>query len=646
MNKNTLFLAFFVSTICFSKHAEEPFKVLIKNSVEKNQTAESATKTSWNATKIANNADPKDTDNDGIPDIVDIDDDNDGILDSAESNTEAMSYTFYDATPVSRDRKMADPLKRDFMFGPSTLTFNFERRTEIIVQVSIGDYKTPVLKGEISLNKDLRRPTSQTGKFKTVSFKPEANSKYVLEIGSLPVNHLEIFDKDGNQLAGFDFGKNDSPVAPGYVQLSNTTASSIRISTKLDSDGDGIADALDLDSDNDGIPDSIEAQSTKTFRLYNHFTSSNTDHDADKDGLMDRFDDTQATGAADSLGIRPVDTDQDGIPDFRDLDSDNDGLFDIDEAGIRLVDNDKNNDGRTDHFVGINGLENGNGIELEDDYSDPDGYAFDVSFWLVDSDGDAGYTSNAIPMRNDFDYRDLLDTDGDSITDNLDIDDDNDGVSDEMESLLLPLTPLKFKMQKAKSTYQVNGLKISQVLDGKMHKTGFDNNGNVALVNGSKMRINTSAKSNFIISSSTFAKSTNFDVGDFWRFETNKNQDFKVKSSKGIVIIAKGKGFIEIEPTHQNNHDWSISVSEATSLNLVLLIGNEASEVKVSVKSMLDVDDDADGLVNRLDLDSDNDGIPDRIEAYASSSIDNHEEIKNTSSKTKNAGYTASMQVK
>lgn len=76
------------------------------------------------------------------------------------------------------------------------------------------------------------------------------------------------------------------------------------------SDGDGIPDQLDTDSDNDGIPDTIEAQGNVSVAM------SNTD--TNKNGLDNAFE----------PGFTPVDTDLDGVPDYLDLDSDNDGILD------------------------------------------------------------------------------------------------------------------------------------------------------------------------------------------------------------------------------------------------------------------------------------------------------------------------------
>lgn len=82
-----------------------------------------------------------------------------------------------------------------------------------------------------------------------------------------------------------------------------------------DSDGDGTADQLDFDSDNDGISDQIEAQNNTFQPLSNS--------DTNKNGLDNAFEPQ----------FVPFDNDQDNIPDYLDLDSDNDGILDATETG-------------------------------------------------------------------------------------------------------------------------------------------------------------------------------------------------------------------------------------------------------------------------------------------------------------------------
>ena len=122
------------------------------------------------------------------------------------------------------------------------------------------------------------------------------------------------------------------------------------VGTPEDGDGDGILNWLDLDSDNDGIPDHAECGGTndkdRDGRSDNHV-------DLDGDGHHDLHDPDQGGSE-----LSCTDTDGDGIPDFLDIDSDNDGVSDfvehggIDEDGDGLPDSieDKNGDGLLDIF--------------------------------------------------------------------------------------------------------------------------------------------------------------------------------------------------------------------------------------------------------------------------------------------------------
>ncbi|MEJ2585680.1 MAG: hypothetical protein P8Z38_11815 [Robiginitalea sp.] len=90
-----------------------------------------------------------------------------------------------------------------------------------------------------------------------------------------------------------------------------------------DTDGDRIPDYLDSDSDNDGIPDNFEAQGTFVFL-------QPWGRDIDGNGLDDRYEEYPGSGE----GLMPVDFDKDGIPDYLDSDSDNNGVEDEQEAQV------------------------------------------------------------------------------------------------------------------------------------------------------------------------------------------------------------------------------------------------------------------------------------------------------------------------
>ncbi|TDS17116.1 gliding motility-associated-like protein [Maribacter caenipelagi] len=192
------------------------------------------------------------------------------------------------------------------------------------------------------------------------------------------------------------------------------TAPVYTINEGIDSDNDGIEDHLDIDSDNDGIPDNVEAQTTSGYVARNANTDGNGNDDTDGDGLGDEYE-----GTGDE-GVSPIDTDGDGIPDYLDLDTDGDGLSDTEEAGFTAASNNLDND------------HDG----LFDDYDDVDttGLPFDSN---DDQDNGASDLPNiAVTTTTEVDYREnaIDDNDLDGIADSADLDDDNDGILDTLES--------------------------------------------------------------------------------------------------------------------------------------------------------------------------------------------------------------------
>ncbi|MDH3796483.1 MAG: hypothetical protein OER83_06390, partial [Flavobacteriaceae bacterium] len=197
------------------------------------------------------------------------------------------------------------------------------------------------------------------------------------------------------------------------------------INTPENTDSDVHPDYLDLDSDNDGIIDNIEWQSTSGYL--------SPSVDSDGNGLADNYEVSPA-GSGQSIN-EPENSDGLDGPDFRDLDSDNDGLDDTTEAYDIDGDNtsdtvasgvDSDNDGLDDGFdlsiVPPNGIEDANGATNNGQ---------DVTSFPNDQD----------PSTSEVDFRDEIvpnipiDTDGDGINNDIDIDNDNDGILDYVESL-------------------------------------------------------------------------------------------------------------------------------------------------------------------------------------------------------------------
>lgn len=218
---------------------------------------------------------------------------------------------------------------------------------------------------------------------------------YESGIASATVATLDA-NKDGVIDAGTTFGTN------GQADVLEATDAAISDNnyTLANADGDSVGDFIDLDSDNDGVTDLKESGRTG-------LTDANGDGvvdgpDTDYDGVRDSADgNNSARGTTTLAALR--DTDSDGVADFRDLDSDNDGINDIKESGKTYTDT--NNDGMADN---------------------------------ADVDGDGIMDSVDLRLRGFGDATATLkDTDGDGVADYLDLDSDNDGINDVKESGLI-----------------------------------------------------------------------------------------------------------------------------------------------------------------------------------------------------------------
>ncbi|WP_420601218.1 Ig-like domain-containing protein [Flagellimonas sp.] len=179
-----------------------------------------------------------------------------------------------------------------------------------------------------------------------------------------------------------------------------------------DSDSDGIPDYLDIDSDDDGIPDNIEAQTA-----IGYISPSLTD--ANDNGLDDAYEN------GGNVGLIPVDSEGDGLPDYVDEDSDNDNVpdriegHDQDQDGVADVvftGSDKDNDGLDDGYEGSTVID----VDVNDEIDDP-------STDLPDTDTDG-----------EPDYRDTDDDDDGIETIDEDLDGDGNYANDDSDSDNIP----------------------------------------------------------------------------------------------------------------------------------------------------------------------------------------------------------------
>ncbi|MDB5269532.1 MAG: Por secretion system C-terminal sorting protein [Hymenobacter sp.] len=206
--------------------------------------------------------------------------------------------------------------------------------------------------------------------------------------------------------------------------------------TLLNSDGTGLANYLDRDADDDGIVDAIEGGGV----------------DANGDGVLDGIVDANADGLADTP-LNPADTDGDGVANYSDRDSDNDGIWDLLEAqttaGRRaLAGTDVDGDGIDNNFdkdfnaayavttpLNFDGTDTPDYLDQNSDndkYNDfAEGFDDDHSGYS-DNDIRARATAFALAGGNASFYVNALDTDNDKLPNYLD-DANANGIADLLE---------------------------------------------------------------------------------------------------------------------------------------------------------------------------------------------------------------------
>jgi hypothetical protein len=235
----------------------------------------------------------------------------------------------------------------------------------------------------IEENGDITKDTDGDGILDRLDL--DADSDGILDMveGGLTNTQIALFDtnNDGTIDITFSFGPN------GLIDDLEISSES----GTVDYDGNGLQDDFansdsdayynfqDIDADNDGIPDNVEAQTTLAYLL--------PDVSVSILGINISYPN----------GITVTDTDFDGIPDYIDTDSDNDGTPDIQENG--MVDltsgTDTDSDGLDDNFE-TNGTNDVN-WDVNEDIEDPS----DLSI-LPDTDGDL------VSAGGDLDYRDVF----------------------------------------------------------------------------------------------------------------------------------------------------------------------------------------------------------------------------------------------
>jgi hypothetical protein len=402
------------------------------------------------------NSVPDDFDGDGTCDVLDEDDDNDGVNDG----NDPFPYNSAEWADNDNDGTGDNADEDDDNDGWNDTTEN------LCGTNPLDRFDTPT-------------DTDGDGECNAIDVDDDGDG-WPDDSDDFPLNDQEWLDTD-NDGTGNNADTNDDGDAYTDDTELNCGSDPLDWSDRpTDMDSDGICDALDPDIDGDGFDNAADVfpeDSLEWFDTDNDGTGNNADMDDDGDNVGDDYDFFP-------LNVYEwADNDGDDIGDNSDPDDDNDGWLDVDEVECGSDQMDPvsmPDDADGDHICNIVDTDNDNDgvLDLSDDFP------YDETEWLdtdgdgegnngdTDDDGDGWpdvdepncgtdpLDDNSIPIDFDrdmfcdstdedddndgvldwddafpFDDTEQYDTDGDGIGNNADFDDDGDGWYDNVEAI-------------------------------------------------------------------------------------------------------------------------------------------------------------------------------------------------------------------
>jgi len=331
-----------------------------------------------------------DSDGDGVLDIVDLDDDNDGVPDSYEQTDvcefvgpeydfESASITndwsqttnlIASSSPTlgsysagSEDNRSIDAvLSPAILEGgdrPESFEFYWQETTDQSgwtgqfinsfddVELEVGGNNP---QWEVKDGSGTSTIYDGDGYDRWIYYKftfDWQNGEYTYYMEDLSNNHIETGTRDlSYNLDIKEFRINNSRWGSAdYFWIDNIKIGMSKFCGDIDTDGDGTPDRLDLDSDGDGCSDALEAGATTDDTDNFAFPTSGVGANGFADSLESipdngeiNYDSTYYPYATSKNLAACIDTDGDGIMDLADIDDDNDGIQDhIESPGCFLL---------------------------------------------------------------------------------------------------------------------------------------------------------------------------------------------------------------------------------------------------------------------------------------------------------------------
>lgn len=542
-----------------------------------------------------------DSDGDGITDINDLDDDNDGILDTAECTTPTSQIMvgWYNSSNLLPPSYITPFTSSDIMANNSTAGTGLTRTW-------------------IASAQNYQRLTAIQATTQTQAINNNEYVEYKVVVGNTPLavtqlGYYRIPDSYDNTQYSFS----------AFVSTDDFSASSQVVHNAFTYAP--VASPSDLNYNVINGPLYLEANKTYTFRVYFFSVGGGGAGTIGHDDFK-------------LIGYKECDTDGDGITNRLDLDSDNDGCVDSFE-GDENVKTAQLVTASGSVSVGIGSTASNLNLCANGNCVDAQGVPLIVnSGGAADVGGDQGQ-GIGYSQNNNINY--CLDSDGDGVPDIDDLDDDNDGILDIEEDCI------GYRAQNTAGTWLGGTTSTLSVTS-----TGFTTQTNVAGYNdgqnrfwinqnGGGQRITRTATAShsltYFFSPGVPASEIAFFIDDvdpsIASGSSSVQYTFLVNGVTSNLFRSVSNGLSNVRMNY-NGATGSINLTGTTNDQYILLKGSGSTlvtsitltstgtgsgdAIAYSLFGYTECDTDSDGITNDLDLDSDNDGCVDALEGAGS----------------------------
>ncbi|MFK7980771.1 MAG: hypothetical protein AB8G86_12375, partial [Saprospiraceae bacterium] len=573
-----------------------------------------------------------DTDMDGVVDIFDIDDDNDGILDVTEGSCAVQTvYSLDETATVAGATFGASGGSYDLIYTLTSGTAIPDIGASFTVPVTVSALNNTAngaannwasingsSSGVINMEPDVASllaglPTNNTTSENINTGSTHPNGLFrLLENGS--IDNLGTFSIS---IGALPATTSDAVLTSDFIKLSSVRAATGTSGGNWRSAQQARLITLDSAA-SAATPYNVAFDDTHAFT----YTAFSDGHGSYTVALL-QISQSSVTFCT------PADTDNDGIANHLDLDSDGDGCSDAFEAGATT-------DQTANFQFSDVAASDANGVSPSLDPSDDGNLNYTPTYAAATDD----QTNACAPSCNDPNlYADACDFDGDGVLNVDDLDDDNDGILDteegfERKQFLNRDDPNTTTCEGATLVNTTVNFQSDYISDddadkGKTQTWAFTTPVTDIGFGVRSLQSDGATYGDFsvVFEDGTTASNINFDIVDVSNYRTEETSFIGGGNNQALAIekTTTGTGKFAFHSlssgvtTEQGAGVIAFNFSKrVTSLSITNLTvstpGNFVSTV-FEIFGKIDCDTDNDGIANHLDLDSDGDGCSDAFEA-------------------------------